>query len=98
MFSSSASCSGSAPSRTSPIRWTGNAQLAQNYDLLQLPNVCFGIVPVAVFIPGGCQQPLLFIKADIGLGDPKELFGFVDLHGNSSLFIDCTMILGLKQG
>ena len=64
----------------------GHAQLPQQFDLLQPPQLFLAVIPVAVFrIASGVQQPLLLIKADILFGNAHQRLYFIDFHGASPL-------------
>ena len=51
-----------------PKRLDGYSQPPQQLDLLQGPQVLLAVIPVAVTGPGGGQQPLRLVVADIGPG------------------------------
>ena len=66
-----------------------HAQPPQQSDLFQRGGVLLGIVPIAVGPPRRPQQPFLFIKADVGPGDPQPRFQLLDGHRVASFALPC---------
>ena len=62
----------------------GELELAEELDPAQDVQIGPGIVPVAVFTAGGGEQPLFFIKTDVGPGHAQSRFQLADVHGYTS--------------
>lgn len=72
---------GQLPPLQAPDGLQRQAQLTQQLDLAQGVRVLLRIIPVAVFLPPGADQPLLLVKADVGPGHVQQRLQLADIHG-----------------
>jgi len=72
----------SAPSQQHPVDLLDrNAEVAQQLDLSENPDILLAVFAVSVFcVSSGRDHPLFFVKADIFLRDSRQRLNLFDFH------------------
>ena len=77
------------PRLEGPDLLQGEPHLPQQLDLQQGIQILLPVVPVAVLPPGGMNEPLALIVADIGPGQSGALLHLFDGHRGRPPFLFC---------